>query len=163
MRTTSTTILVCILATACNRSPAGADAARPEATATADGAPDASASRLTTAEEARAAFLSAWNLLVLPHVRESERESMASIDQAMRDAPEKLTAKLEPCHESRALVERMNAQCRYDFVVYGALAELDRDGDCWSVMYEGGMKLEAIGYLDPTSGRLLLVWRVPEG
>jgi hypothetical protein len=100
---------------------------------------------------------------VLPNLRESERESFAAIDQAMRDAPEKLTAKIEPCRDSRAIVERISRECNYDFVVYGTLADLDRDGDCWRVMYEGGMDLEAIGYLDPTTGRLLLVWRVPEG
>jgi hypothetical protein len=61
------------------------------------------------------------------------------------------------------VVERINREASFDFVVYGDLAALDRDGDCWRVMYEGGMKLEAIGYLDPAAGRLLLVWRVPEG
>jgi hypothetical protein len=154
-----TTILVCILAAGCARSSSSAADSPPPATAAAA----ATTPRLASPGDARAAFLSAWNLSVLPNLRENERESFAAIDQAMRDAPEKLTAKTEPCRESRALVERINREVRYDFVVYGTLADLDRDGDCWRVMYEGGMNLEAIGYLDAATGRLLLVWRVPEG
>ena len=154
-----TTILVCMLAAGCARSTSSATDSPPAATAAAG----PTAPRLATPDDALAAFLSAWNLSVLPNLRESERESFAAIDQAMRDAPEKLAATTEPCRESRALVERINREADYDFVVYGTLADLDRDGDCWRVMYQGGMDLEAIGYLDPATGRLLLVWRVPEG
>jgi len=155
MNNLPTVLLVCALAAGCSRSPSSTtDAPRSESPASL---------RLATAGDARAAFLSAWNLSVLPNLRESERESFAAIAQAMRDAPEKLTEKIEPCRESRGIVERISRECNYDFVVYGTLADLDRDGDCWRVMYEGGMDLEAIGYLDPATGRLLLVWRVPEG
>jgi hypothetical protein len=159
MTNSPTTILVCILAAGCARSSSSATDSPLPATA----APAATTPRLASPGDAQAAFLSAWNLSVLPNLRENEREPFAAIDQAMRDAPEKLTAKIEPCRESRTLVERINREVRYDFVVYGTLADLDRDGDCWRVMYEGGMNLEAIGYLDPATGRLLLVWRVPEG
>ena len=167
MRSAMVGISVWVCAVSCARSPSSADAARPGQVPTTSTAGEASAwetaPRLGAPEDALAAFLSAWNLSVLPHVRENERGALQAIDRAMRDAPEKLTARREPCRESKALVERMNRETSYDFVVFGALADLDRDGDCWRVMYEGGMDAEAIGYLDPMTGRLLVVWRVPEG
>jgi hypothetical protein len=158
MRLVSLIALIGAGALHCDRS--RAPAAGPEV----GGTPAAGAApRLATPQDALAAFLSAWNLSVLPHVRENERGAMQVIDRAMRGRPERLTARREPCREGKDLVERTNRECEYDFVVYGALAELDREGECWRVMYEGGMEAEAIGYLDPAGGRLLLVWRVPEG
>ncbi|MBI5486948.1 MAG: hypothetical protein HY905_06420 [Deltaproteobacteria bacterium] len=157
----------CASAGGCERSSSQADAPRteqaPSAAIPGGATPDDAAPRLATPEDALAAFLSAWNLSVLPRVRESERGALQAIDRAMREAPEKLTARREPCREAKALVERINRETSHDFVVYGTLGDLNRDGDCWRVMYEGGMDAEAIGYLDPVSGRLLVVWRVPEG
>jgi len=160
MRYAFRALLACAAAFGCARTTATSDAA-PQTPVIADAA-DA-APRLSNPDQALAAFLSAWNLSVLPGLRESERPSFEAIDRAMREAPEKLTAKTEPCREARAVVERINREASFDFVAYGDLAALDRDGECWRVMYEGGMKLEAIGYLDPATGRLLLVWRIPEG
>jgi hypothetical protein len=160
MRYVFRALLACTIAVGCSRTSASSDAA-PATPVPADAAP--AAPRIATPDQALAAFLSAWNLSVLPGLPERERPSFEAIDRAMREAPEKLSAKTEPCRESRAVVERINRETSFDFVVFGDLAALDRDGDCWRVMYEGGMKLEAIGYLDPAAGRLLLVWRVPEG
>lgn len=109
------------------------------------------------------AFRKAWRVSVVPNVSPKEREMTAAIDGAMQRDPDKLVAKLASCRESAAIVRRTNADTHYDFVLFGTLADLDRDGDCWDVMYQGGMKLEVAGYLDPVSGKLLLVWRIPEG
>lgn len=87
---------------------------------------------------------------------------LTAIDESMRRSEHPYSAKLEPCRKGREQVARANAT-GYDFVFFGRLDSLDRDGDCWAVMYEGGMKHEVIGYLDPATGNLLLAWRIPEG
>lgn len=119
--------------------------------------------RVTTAAQAIDAFRVTWTAAVVPNVPAKERAMTEAIDATMKAAPDKFTARLASCREGHEVVQRTITQTQYDFVIHGQLADLDRDGACWHVMYAGGMKQEVLGYVDPGTGKLLLVWRIPEG
>ena len=118
---------------------------------------------ITRPDEAILSFRAAWATTVVLHVPLKEVEMTAAIDREMTSSPGAYTAKLSSCREARDLVARTNRESKFDFVLQGSLAALAREGECWEVEYHGDMKHEVIGYLDPWSGALLLVWRVPEG
>jgi hypothetical protein len=48
-------------------------------------------------------------------------------------------------------------------IVHGALVDMSREGDCWTIESSGSSGREIVGYLDMATGRLVLVWIVPEG
>ena len=127
------------------------------------GAPVVAGNQLAQPDAAILAFRAAWATTVVPHVPLREVEMTAAIDREMTSSPGAYTAKLSSCREARDLVARTNRESKFDFVLQGSLAALAREGECWEVEYHGDMKHEVIGYLDPWSGALLLVWRVPEG
>jgi hypothetical protein len=120
--------------------------------------------RIDRPEQAIARFREAWTRDVVPNVRIEESGPTHAIDSAMQADPTKLRAQfIAECPKAGTIVAQASFGSGHDFVIYGTLAALDRDGGCWEVTYEGGMKLEVAGYLDPQSGALLMVWRIPEG
>ncbi|HEX6811565.1 MAG TPA: hypothetical protein VF384_08075 [Planctomycetota bacterium] len=108
-------------------------------------------------------FRVAWGEKVLPAVPEKERESAAYMYSLMQKEPDKLVARPESCRACAAHVRELEALTKGNYGLYGTLDALDRDGDCWAVMYQGGMKREIEGYLTPDTGELLYVRRTPEG
>jgi RNA polymerase sigma factor (sigma-70 family) len=50
-----------------------------------------------------------------------------------------------------------------NFIVHGAPVNVPDVGDCWTIESFGSGKSEVVGYLDAATGRLVLLWIVPEG
>ena len=55
------------------------------------------------------------------------------------------------------------AQAHYDFVLFGSMDAARAHASCWAVNYICCMKGDAGALLDPATGALLVVWRIPEG
>lgn len=69
---------------------------------------------------------------------------------------------------AKACFERMDStlspQERSDLILFGRIDDLrDRGGDCWDVCSFGGFGNSINGYLDVQTGKLLVLWIVPEG
>jgi hypothetical protein len=125
---------------------------------------------IASAEQAIAKFSADWSVLVMPNIPEEGRRVVAGIDEAMRHDPSsKMSAEPSTCRQAKAQLERSEALynndwgTHIDFVFYGVLADLDRDGDCWAVTFAGGTKADAEAYYEASTGKLLVVWRIPEG
>jgi hypothetical protein len=48
------------------------------------------------------------------------------------------------------------------FILYGTLARLEREGECWTVSSFGGLKTHIKGFLDVQTGELIFLW-IPPG
>jgi hypothetical protein len=57
----------------------------------------------------------------------------------------------------------LSAEERKTLILLGKIADLKRDGECWEVMTFGNLGNGLEGYLDPKTGRLVMLWIVPEG
>jgi hypothetical protein len=57
----------------------------------------------------------------------------------------------------------LSAEERKTLILVGKIANLKRDGECWEVMIFGNIGNGLEGYLDPKTGRLIILWIVPEG
>lgn len=120
---------------------------------------------VTGADDAIDRFIAAWAAEVRPRMAGHKDPLIGMIDETMRepDARKRYSAKLEPCRDgARSTIELM-AQTKYDFVLHGSLAAAARAGDCWTVLYICCMKGDAGALVDPATGELLVVWRIPEG
>jgi len=62
----------------------------------------------------------------------------------------------------RALV-RNRLGTRDAAILYGAARALDRDGDGWELIWDGLLGPGLAACVDASDGRVLLVWRTPEG
>jgi hypothetical protein len=113
-----------------------------------------------TAEEAIATF----QILAKPVVAKVQPEARRKLLESRLGAPDKLKAvrqsfkvALARLHSTLTPAEKPN------FIIYGALVDVPQEGDCWTVESFGSGKSEVVGYLDAQTGRLVLLWIVPEG
>jgi hypothetical protein len=117
---------------------------------------------LTGENQAIAAFRAEWVRFVRPAI---DTPLERAIDERLEaaDAIGLFHANAHGCAEGIARVRDLDSTGR-KFVVHGDIGALarQRDEQCWSVLFLGGMKLTVEGWLDEY-GRLLLVWRLPEG
>jgi len=61
------------------------------------------------------------------------------------------------------LERTVGASAVNDAVIYGQVTDLQRDGQCWSVVYSGLLTGGVSGCIDATSGEPVVVWVTPEG
>ena len=107
-----------------------------------------------------AAFREAWDEEVVPTT--SRDRLVAEWSEAARSRP--LHAERGPCVNGHRRVDgTLSAEERQRLVLFGTIPALDKDGTCWMVrVWRGGFET-IMGYLDASTGSLLLVWLVPEG
>lgn len=115
-----------------------------------------------SADEAIASFRAVWRLVVMANVPGGEQELIGLIDEEIRAGRGRWEATRGSC---RAQHDRVAAGSSHHppLVFFGLLERMDRDGECWAVLYDGGMKRVVEGFLAAGDGRVLVVWRVPEG
>lgn len=116
-------------------------------------------SRSPAPEEATAAFRRAWNGCVATQ----GRADLAFVTDSMRRSEHPFRAHKEPCRKSKKRLSDLFATLSPQLRAFGEIEALERDGDCWVVDYEGGMKNEVEGILDPADLSMLFAWRIPEG
>ena len=123
--------------------------------------PAAPAGTLVSDDAAIAAFQTAWEHDVRPTISDP---LVRRIDNRMRSA-DALGLYLAEQHDCRDGIERIRGlnSNGSNFVVHGTPEALLDHGPCWSVLFLGGMKLDAEGWLDATTGQLLIAWRIPGG
>jgi hypothetical protein len=111
-------------------------------------------------DAAVAAFQAAWATDVRPRIADP---LVRRIDTRMQSVDALGVYHAEP-HACRDGIERVRSLAGggQTFVFHGTPDALLRDDRCWSVLFLGGMKLDAEGWLDAT-GHLLIAWRIPEG
>ena len=121
---------------------------------------------ITDDESAIVAFKAGWEREVRPRIADP---LVRRIDNRMQttDALGRYHAQPHECREGidriRGLTDLAQHQDSPDgrnLVVHGTPDALLGRAHCWSVLFMGGVKLAAEGWLD-ASGRLLIVWRVP--
>jgi hypothetical protein len=124
-------------------------------------APRPASPALDSYDAAIAAFQLAWEHEVRPTIGEP---LVRRIDNRMQsvDAIGLYHAQLLDCREG---IQRLRELSKIDkqVVVHGTAEALLGRSRCWSVMFFGGMKLDAEGWLEAKTGQLLIVWRIPEG
>ena len=121
---------------------------------------------ITDDDAAIAAFKAGWERDVRPKIADP---LVRRIDTRMQstDALGRYHAQSHQCREGidrirglTDLVQHQDSPDGRNLVVHGTPDALLGRDRCWSVLFMGGMKLAAEGWLDP-SGRLLIVWRIP--
>lgn len=115
---------------------------------------------LQSDEAAIAAFQVAWEHDVRPTIADP---LVRRIDNRMQsaDALGLYHARLLKCRDGIERVRDLTSNGK-SFIVHGTPEGLLGREWCWSVLFMGGMKLDAEGWLDP-NGHLLIAWRIPEG
>lgn len=115
-----------------------------------------------TDAEAVAAFRRGWKGCIRP-----DDPSMSSHARAITDSIDKgehkFVSKKAKCRTLKAALEKSTSGLSPKLMLLGQLASLERDGDCFSVFYAGGMKMEVEGILDAKDLRMYFAWIVPEG
>lgn len=138
--------------------------AAPPAPGPAEGPPPASrpAAPIGTEAEAMAAFRRHWESGWSAGLEESKRKLVQGSIPEVREG-KALRARKIPWREAADRVAgtlRADEQARA--VLAGSLEALAREGECWEVSLDLGMA-SVVGYLDPKSGEVVLLWSVPEG
>lgn len=158
--------VVAVLATACQgSSPGRSPAAGGAATSAVAPAAPAAGGPIADADAAVDRFIAAWAAEVRPTMSGHEDPLIGMIDETMRepDARRRYSARLEPCRDGHRMIADLIASSGHDFVLHGALAAAAAHDRCWTVQYTCCMKGDAGAQLDPSTGALLVVWRIPEG
>ena len=118
------------------------------------------------AEQAIVLFQSYWEPIVLAEMRdESPKKILARTMTERVQTRKKLSARLA---SSREVYDRVNSTLslseRKTLILYGALVDIDRAGECWVIeSFTGCPCSEVAGYLDAKTGQLMFVWIMPEG
>ena len=117
------------------------------------------------AADAIARFVAAWDAEVRPRMPGHHDPMIGAIDESMHEpgARARYSARLEPCREGARTMNELMAQTTYDFVLHGSMAAAMAHDRCWTITYMCCMKGDAGALLDPATGALLVVWRIPEG
>ncbi len=125
----------------------------------------AAPARVRSSGDAIDRFIAAWTADVRPLVKGHKDPLIGSIDTSMREpkARERYRAELTSCRDATRGIEELMAQSHYDFVLYGSMAAAHKLEQCWAVTYICCMKGDAAGVVDPATGALVVVWRIPEG
>ena len=79
--------------------------------------------------------------------------------------PEKLVARRIDFSEAFKQVKgTLTKEERKKLILYGSLADLRQEGECWAIeSFGNGMTSEIAGYIDVKSGKLVFLWLIPEG
>ena len=127
--------------------------------------PVVAAGAITGAADAIARFKAAWIAEVRPTMAGHQDPMIGMIDETMREpaAGSRYSAARKPCREASKMMVDLMAQSHYDFVLHGSMAAAHARDQCWEVRYICCMKGDAGALLDPDTGALLVVWRIPEG
>ncbi len=125
----------------------------------------AATAAVTTADQAIDALIAAWDREVRPTIPGHRDPLIATIDASMHEAGARARyhAERRPCRAAAATMADLIARSHYDFVLHGSMATAQAHGDCWAVDYVCCMKGDAGALIAPEDGRLLVVWRIPEG
>jgi len=109
-------------------------------------------------------FKVAWRDHVRPTVPHHKDPLIKAIDAAMQQPNARYGVQTTvACREAAKEIRELEKAASYDYVLYGALDDPAHHDRCWPVTFEGGMKLEVVGYIDASTGSLVLAWRIPEG
>jgi len=119
---------------------------------------------LNDPEPAILLFQNYWDSIVVAGLREKSRTLWQSMSERVRTR-KKLSARLESYRKVHDRVnDTLTASERETLILYGALSDLDREGEGWVIeSFNGCPCSEVAGYVDAKTGRLLLVWIMPEG
>jgi hypothetical protein len=121
--------------------------------------------KLATSDDAIDRFIAAWQAEVVPTIKNHKDPLIKTIDRSMRerDARKRYHAEAKRCRDATHDMEELIKKSGYDFVLYGSMAEADKHDRCWAIAYICCMKADAGGVVDADTGKLLAVWRIPEG
>lgn len=118
---------------------------------------------IASAAQAVAQFQAAWTEEVIPASKGRTRPEVGQYSAAVGEM-KRLSARKMECRAGHRRVDNtLGGNERRDLVFFGAIPVLDRDGECWEVTVSTGAFNEILGYFDPGTGALLMVWLVPEG
>jgi hypothetical protein len=117
------------------------------------------------AAQAIALFQHYWDSIVLPGLPDENQKKTIADNMSERVRAKKLSAHLASYRVMFDRVdETLTASERKTLVLYGALADLDRVGECWVVeSFAGCPCSEVSGMIDARNGQLIFVWVMPEG
>jgi hypothetical protein len=118
------------------------------------------------AEQAIALFQCYWESIVLSGLRdESQQKTLARTMTERVRTRKTLSGRLASYREIHHRVDdTLTPSERKTLILYGALADLDRTGECWVIeSFAGCPCSEVAGYIDAKTGRLMFVWLMPEG
>ena len=106
-----------------------------------------------------------WESTVLSGLREGSQKKGLARTMSERVQKKKLSGHLV---SYRKIYDRVKDTLtpfeRGTLVLYGELADLDRDGEAWVIeSFTGCPCSEVAGCVDPKTGRLMFVWIMPEG
>jgi hypothetical protein len=114
--------------------------------------------RLRTGAEAVRRFERFFRGDLAPRLAAGERQPLAAL---LAHRP---SAELRPCREVHHRVsDTLGPAAPSGSVLHGSPAALDRRGDCWALEYPGQLVPGMGAVLEPATGEVLLVWRIPEG
>lgn len=113
--------------------------------------------------QAIAAFQAAWTEEVLPATKGRTRPDASQYSPAVAETKRSAARRMECRAGHRRVDNTLGGSERTDLVFFSSIAALNRDGDCWEVAVSTGAFNEILGYFDPETGALLMVWLVPEG
>ena len=107
-----------------------------------------------------------WDSIVLPGLRKENPEKLWAQEMSWRvRAKDKLSARRQAYRDLyRRVKDTLSPEEQKKLILYGRLAELDREGEGWVIESLSGCPCSEIaGCIDVTSGRLIFVWIMPEG
>ncbi len=136
----------------------------PSTSATTTAAPQVGKPRqpIRSSPEAQSMFRAAWGEEVLPGATTKQRLTFVN-DWTPRVESGPLTAHLTNCRVEHHRVDTtLGGEERSLLVLFASIDALDIPDACWAVQV-GGHFNEVLGYLDPKTGALVMVWLVPEG
>jgi hypothetical protein len=113
--------------------------------------------------QAIAAFQAAWTEEVLPATKGRTRPDVTQYSAAVAETKRLAARRMECRAGHRRADNTLGGTERTDLVFFSAIPALDRAGECWEVTVSTGAYSEILGYFDPETGALLMVWLVPEG
>ena len=118
---------------------------------------------IATAAQAVAEFQAAWKEEVLPATSGRQSPDVSQFSEVVAET-KRLSARRVECRAGHRRVDNtLGGKERTDLVFFSSIPALNRDGDCWEVAASTGRFNEILGYFDPATGALLMVWLVPEG
>src|SRR5438105_15466077 len=100
-------------------------------------------------------FKAAWRDHVRPTIPHHTDPLIKSIDEAMQQPNARYGVQTTvACREPAKQIFELQRATSYDYLLYGALADLAHHDRCWPVTFGGGLKLDVVGYIDASTGSL---------
>ena len=119
-------------------------------------------SAIDTPDQALAAFEAGWELELVPALSRTRPEVVTHWQNAMTDPMLHRSASRMMCREASARVRDTLTPGEETSILYGEVANLDRDEDCWEVHVSLGFST-LLAYFLAETGALLFAWAPPEG